>query len=73
MSEKDFKIGDFVEFFVDPEEIQGAGRLMGIANEFPYVRTWIVEILRRDTKFWKDTPELAVVIAESQMKRIEKI
>jgi hypothetical protein len=69
---KEFKIGDIVEFGLEPNakipDIEGSGEIYAMAHDMSYCKSWIVVILRRDTEFLKNRPEKALIVLESQMK-----
>jgi len=70
----EFKIGDIVEFGTNPNakipNIEGVGEILAVAHDYPFCKTWIVLITRRDTEFLKNRPEKALIVLESQMKKI---
>ena len=70
-----FKIGDIVEFGVEPNakipNIEGTGEILALAHDQPFAKSWIVFIMRRDTEFLKNRSEKALIIYESQMKVIK--
>lgn len=72
---KNFKIGDIVEFGKEPNapipSIEGAGEILALARDLPIISSWIVLITRRDTEFLKNRPEKALIILDSQMKHVE--
>jgi hypothetical protein len=72
MTEREFKIGDIVEFGTNPNalilDISGVGEILGMAYDHPLAKGWIVLITRRDTEFIKNMPEKALVIFESMLK-----
>lgn len=74
-NKKEFKIGDIVEFGTEPNvtipNISGLGVLLGVASDQPYCKGWIVLITRRDIEFLKNIPEKALIIYESQMRKID--
>lgn len=70
----EFKIGDLVEFGKEPNalipDIEGAGEILSMASDHIIVKSWIVLITRRDTEFLRNRPERALIILESQMRKI---
>ena len=64
-----FKIDDFVEIYSEHEKV-AIGQILGIANDFPHTKSWIVLLLDRYTDFMKIKQDKAIIVFESQMRHI---